>query len=198
MERHRELRWVERSVQESLITAIDNTPRAPTVRASVRRNGVWENLNYYHHLGFGARRIAVGVIGGKIEDLKKNLLGTMKDDQLSPARMFVDGVLDRLENEVGEVYKRMQFAGAEVFKTDVQRDYDFWNKCDRRWGQGRGYRDAIRDYTASQFRSNYKDAHLRIKELISREWEKLVNLLNGMIRDEVKQLEAVSSRALEN
>ncbi len=198
VESHRELRWDGRPVQESLITAIDNTPRAPTVWASVRRNGIWDNLNYYHHLGFGARRIAVGVVGSKIEDLKKNLQDLMKNDQFSPAQTFVGGVLARLENEVDEVYKRMQFVGAEVFKTDVQRDYDFWNKCNRRWGQGRGFRDAIRDYTASQFKSNYEDAHLRIKELIGREWEKLVSLLNGMIRDEVKQLEAVSSGALEN
>jgi transcriptional regulator with XRE-family HTH domain len=63
VESHRELGWDGLDVQEPLITAIDNTRYAATVWAAVRRYGDWSNLDYYHHLGFGARRIAVGVIG---------------------------------------------------------------------------------------------------------------------------------------
>ena len=54
LEHHRELGWDGPAVQEPLITAIDNTRYAATVRASVRRKGDWSNLDYYHHLGFGA------------------------------------------------------------------------------------------------------------------------------------------------
>jgi hypothetical protein len=130
-----------------------------------------------------------------MEEFKIIVQNLMKDDQLAPTRMFLSGVLARLDNSVGEVYKKMQFAGSEVFKTDVQRDFEFWNKCEGRWGQGSGYRSAIRDYTADQFKSHYDDAHLRIKEMINREWERIVSLLNGMIRDEGKQLEGTSSAA---
>jgi hypothetical protein len=107
-------------------------------------------------------------------------------------------VLARLEDAVGEVYKGMQFAGSEVFKTDLQRDYVFWSKCDGRWGVGPGYRDAIRDYTADQFKSHYDDAHFRIKEMIIRVWERLVGILDGIIRDEGMELETSSVAALEN
>ena len=46
-------------------------------------------------------------------------------------------ILERVENAVGEAYKRMQFAGREVFKTDLQRGYEFWNRCDSAGARGK-------------------------------------------------------------
>ena len=189
---HRELDSGDRAVQESLITAIDNTRYAGTVRAAVRRKGDWTNLDYYHHLGFGARRIAVGVIGGLTEEFKIIVENMRQNDQLSPAQLFLGGVLARLDNSVGEIYKRMQFAGSEVYKSDVKQDYDFWKRCDGRWGRGPGYRDAIRDFTADQFGSHYEDAHDRINKMISEEWGKIVSQLNGTIQEGDGQLEGSS------
>ena len=198
MENHRGLEWDGLPVQEPLITAINNTRYAATVRAAVRRLGDWYNLDYYHHLGFGARRIAVSLIGARIEDFKKIVEHLMSDDQLEPAGIYMGKILERVENAVGEAYKRMQFAGREVFKTDLQRDYEFWNRCDNRWSKGKGYRTAIRDFTAEQFESHYEDAHILIKQMINGEWDKIVQLLDGMIRDEAKQLEGASSAAVEH
>lgn len=193
LESHRELGWDGLAVQEPLITAIDNTRYAATVRAAVRRKGDWSNLDYYHHLGFGARRIAAMMIGKHISEFKVIHQNLVQDDQLSHAHMFLNGVLERLEHAVDEVYKRMQFTGSEVFKTDVERDYEFWGRCEGRWGGGPGYRDAIRGYTDNQFKSHYDDAHLRIEDMINREWGKILALLNEMLRDGGEQIDATSA-----
>ena len=190
------LEWDGQPIQEPLITAINNTRYAATVRAAVRRFGDWSNLDYYHHLGFGARRIAVGLIGARIEDFKKILQHLISDDQLEPAELFLGKILERVENVVDEIYKRMQFAGREVFKTDLQRDFEFWNRCDNRWGQGSGYRTAIRDYTAEQFESHYEDAHVLIKQMITGEWGNIIQLLDGMIKDGGGQLVGLTTAAL--
>ncbi len=188
IEKHRVLEWDGQPVQEPLITAINNTRYAATVRAAVRRHGDWSNLDYYYQLGVGSRHKAVGLIGTRVGDFKKIVEHLMSDDQLAPARMYLGRILERVENSVGEAYKRMQFAGREVFKTDLQRDFDFWNWCDNRWGKGQGYRSAIRDHTAKQFEGHYEDAHVRIKQIINGEWEKLVQLLDEMIKDGGGQL----------
>ncbi len=116
LESHRVLSWDGLAVQEPLITAIDNTRYAATVRATVRRKGDWSNLDYYHHLGFGTRRIAAIMIGKHINEFKVIHQNLVQDDQLSHAHMFMNGVLERLEHAVDEVYKRMQFTGSEVFR----------------------------------------------------------------------------------
>jgi len=196
IETHRGLEWDDLPVQAPLITAIDGTPYAATVRAAVRRLGDWYNLDYYHHLGFGARRIAVKLIGARMEDFKKLVLHMMSDNQREAAGMYLSKILERVENAVGEAYKRMQFAGREVFKTDLQRDSEFWNRCDNRWNKGKGYRTAIRDFTAEQFEAHYEDAHVLIKQMINCEWDKIVQLLEGIIQDEAKQLQGASSAAM--
>ena len=183
IEQRRGLEWNGQSIQEPLITAINNTPNASTIQAAVRRHGVYSNLDYYHHLGFGARRIAVCLIGARIEDFKKTVNHLMSDDQLEPAGMFLSKILERVENTVDDAYKRMQFAGREVFKTDLQRDFEFWSRCDNRWGTGSGYRTAIRNFTAEQFKHHYEDAHILIKQIINGEWDKIAQLLDEMIRD---------------
>jgi transcriptional regulator with XRE-family HTH domain len=199
IEERRGLEWDGLLVQEPLLTAINNTRYAATVRAAVRRYGEWTNLDYYHHLGFGARRIAVSVIGAEIEDFRKLVEHLQSDDQLEPARVYLGKILERVENAVGEAYKRMQSAGREVFKTDLQRDYEFWNRCHSRWGQGSGYRTAIRDFTEEQLReSHYEDARDKICQMIRVEWEKLVQLLDEMIRDSESQNSGNPSVALNN
>ena len=59
----------------------------------------------------------------------------------------------------------------------------FWLECERRWGQGHGYRDAIRDMTDERFRSHHQEANRIVGSLIDQEWNAIVALLDGMLRE---------------
>lgn len=187
VDRNRTLSVNDDGVQEPLISQIDSTRYASTVRAAVRRYGDWYNLDYYHHLAFGVRLIAVNYIGGKIEQFRvivNNLLG---NEELAPANEFLERLLRSLDAAVDEAYKKLQTAGRETFKQTLEKDFTLWSECERRWGlgkiNGRGYRDDVSSMTDGRFRSDYEEAHKLIVKLVNEEWEKIVVLLEGMLRE---------------
>lgn len=183
IEKHRTLDLSEDSVQESLVTAIDGTRYASTVRAAVRRNGDWSNLDYYHHLGYGVRRLAFSQIGQRIDTFKVILGNLIDNDNLSAAQEFLQNVLVRIDVEVDEAYRRLQVAGREVFEQVLRQDHGFWSRCEQRWGQGQGYRSAIRDMTDQQFVDNYNAAQTFVLRLMSDEWEQIVATLEDMLQE---------------
>lgn len=187
IDNNRNLVMSEDGVQEPLISAIDATRYASTVRAAVSRSGDWPNLDYYHHLAFGVRKLAVDQIGAKLNEFRvivENLLG---NDELSEAKEFLERVLSSVDAAVDEAFKRVQTGGRETFKQRLEQDFEFWKDCESRWGQGTvngvRYRDSISDKTDKRFQSNYEEAHRRVRKLVEDEWDKIVVLLESMLRE---------------
>ncbi len=179
----------ETPVEKPLVAAIDGTRHAGTIRASVRRSGEWQDLDYYHHLAVGARRLAVKQIGakiGKFADIVKNL---MDGDEYAPAQEFLERVIDSLAAAAETAYRTAQVGGREAFESELRKDFAFWKQCDGEWGKGKGYKARILEKTEEQFQSSYRDAHELVKKLITDEWAKIVTLLEGMLREESGQTE---------
>jgi transcriptional regulator with XRE-family HTH domain len=170
-------------VEEPLIQAIDATRYASTVRAAVRRYGDWHNLDYYHHLARGVRFKAVEHIGRRASEFRVILTNLLQNPELRSAREFLERVRSRLDVVLDEAYKRIETAGRETFKQTLQQDVQFWLECERRWGQGHGYRDAIRDMTDQRFRSHHQEANRIVGTLIDQEWNAIIALLDGMLRE---------------
>lgn len=173
----------DEGVQEPLISAIDGTRYASTVRAAVRRSGDWYNLDYFHHLAFGVRRLAVSQIGGKVDAFKVIVNNLIDNDDLSAAKDFLQRVIERLDAKTDEAYRRVQVAGRETFKQTLEEDHELWRNCEGRWGQGSGYRSAISNMTEDRFKSNYDDAHKLVMNLIVEEWETIVEVLEDMLKE---------------
>jgi transcriptional regulator with XRE-family HTH domain len=180
-ESNRTLSATDEGVQTPLISAIDATRYASTVRAAVRRYGDWDNLDYYHHLSYGVRLLAVEQIGKRIEELQVIVTNLKNNEELAPTIQFLERALSSLDAAVDESYKRIQTAGRETFKQTLEQDIEFWGRCERRWGQGQGYRHAISEMTDERFVENYKEAHRLVLGLINEEWRNLIGLLEGML-----------------
>jgi len=190
---NRELASNDEGVQEPLVSAIDGTRYASTVRAAVRRYGDWHNLDYYHHLAFGVRKVAVEQIGAKLNDFQVIVDNLLANDELSVAIEFLQRVLTSVDDSVDRAYKRIQTAGRETFKQTLEDDMEFWSKCEDRWGKGKidglGYRDSIKEMTDERFHSSYEEAHRLVRKMIEDEWAKLVKLLEGMLKEsDVRQV----------
>ena len=174
----------EQSVQGPLISAISGTPYASRIRAAVTRYGDWYNLDYYHHLARGVRILAVKHIGSTIEDLKVIIDNLITNQELIAAEGFLQSLITRTEAAVDKIYLRIQLAGREAFKQTLAKDDEFWNNCDDRWGQGPGYRDAIRDMTDKEFeQENLLADQSMIIGMIEAEWNDLVKLVSTLLEE---------------
>jgi hypothetical protein len=184
IDKNRVIDWDSFPIEQSLVEAIGSTRYASTIRASVNRQGDWPNLDYYHHLGWGARVVAVEVIGEKIAQFKIVVQNQIDDAELAPAREFLERLLKSLDAAVGEGYRNIQYVGREAFKDGLRTDRGFWNRLQRRWGGGSGYREDIRDWTDEQLQSEYDDARELVRHRTEEEWQGLVNLLERMLKEQ--------------
>lgn len=184
IDKNGQLAWEDTGIHDDLIEAIDGTRYASTVRAAVRRFGEWDNLDYYHHLAFGTRRLAVQVIGNKVRDFKVIVQNLVDDEDLSAAGPFLGTVLESLDATVDGAYRTISIAGREAFYTTLQSEYAFWGECERRWGAGKGYKVAIRDMTAAQFRERCENARAMVRTMIENQWREVVGVLNSMLKEQ--------------
>lgn len=183
LDANRTIQWPNEHVKDSLISAIDHTRYASTIRASVRRWGDWPNLDYYHHLGFGARRIAAKIIGDKVAQFKVIVDNLLADADLAQAVQFLNQMVTSLDASAVTVYEHLELAGKDGFKDWLRRDPDFWKRCDDRWGGGRGYREDIRDQTDVQLKDNYPEAYQILEDLLTQEWEEVISQLEEILRE---------------
>ena len=84
LDSNREIGDLTARLENNLIAAI-NRAYASSVRASVRRQGDWHNLNYSYHLGYGARVMASRSVDRKREDFKAVTENLLQDEELEPA-----------------------------------------------------------------------------------------------------------------
>ncbi len=181
IDKNRDITVADMEVEKPLVTAIDNTRYASTVRAAVRRHGDWPNLDYFHQLAVGARRVAVNFIGGRIMEFKIIITNLTDDEELAPAREYLTRVIGTLDAAVDETYRRLQIGGREAYREALERDVTFWQECERQGG--RGYRTSISTMTDEQFKSSYADAHQIVKNLTVAEWNGIIRLLEGLLRE---------------
>jgi hypothetical protein len=182
IDRNRKIELEGIQVQGSLLAAIDNI-KAGKVRVSVNRWGSYPDLDYYYQLGYGARRIAVRVVGSKIEKFKEIVANQIHNPELAPAKAFLESVLHSVDTAVGTAYSNVQLAGREAFKDELRGDTPYWHECQARWGSGLPYKPHIRKLTGDQFDSSYDDARQLVRNCIGEEWNRIIRLLEGMLKE---------------
>jgi transcriptional regulator with XRE-family HTH domain len=181
---NRTIELKDEGIEEPLVAAINGTRYASTVRAAVRRYGDWYNLDYYHHLGYSVRKLAVDQIGIRIDAFKVVVNNLIANDDLSPAKEFLEGIVARVDAALDDSYRRIQASGREAFKQTLAKDYAFWSKCEDRWGQGPGYRLAIRDMTDQEFDQEFlQEVKKLIVGLLDGEWSEIVKLMESLLQE---------------
>lgn len=168
-------------VQDSLMDEIAHV-YASTLRASVRREGEWSNLSYSHHLGFGARKLAVSVLGKKVSgfsDLCETLI-------TNPDYKEAEGLIKQSErlllSTYEELLRKIQLMGQTAFKDELKEDSTFWRACDEEWGEGPGYKDRVVSHNRDWFDAEArKDLQNQITSVLEKEWNLALERIGSLL-----------------
>lgn len=174
---------VQGHVQESLMAQIQ-VAYASTVRASVRREGEWPQLSYSHHIGYGARRLAVLALGKAVDDFSGHCKILAATPRYAEATDLIAQAERVLTSAYEDLLRKVQLMGQTVFREALKDDPGFWQACLAEWGQGPGYKNRV----ASHNRKWFDDESRRrleeeLRALIAREWtgalQKVTELLEA-------------------
>ncbi len=168
------------SLEGSLLNAIGNG-YASSVRASVRRQGEWPNLDYPHHLGSGSRVKAFRTVQGKQQDFKANVKTILDDHEMEEAHGLAQQA-QRLFDTGIELLRRNSYQmGVTIYTNDMQPDSNFWSSCEDRWGQGPGYRNDVLDIHREWFEANRAMVDAKVQGVVERGWEQLLKRLSDIL-----------------
>jgi transcriptional regulator with XRE-family HTH domain len=171
---------VQAQIQESLLAQIQ-IAYASTVRASVRREGEWTQLSYAHHIGYGARRLAVIALANAVDDFAGHCKIMASTPRYSDAADLLSQAERVLKNSYDELLRKVQLMGQTVFKDALKDDPQFWRACMDEWGQGPGYKTRVagrnQDWFANESR---RKLEVGLKELISREWARALQSVTAL------------------
>lgn len=168
-------------VYESLLEQLSKV-YASTIRATVRREGEWSNLSYSHHLGYGARRVAVLALEEKVRKFRELCTFMAEDNNYSEAREMITQVMRLLESKYSDLLRKIQLMGQTSFREEFKSDPQFWLRCDQEWGQGFGYRVRVLEHNKNWFMDQSRiDLEKELGQLISREWTETLQSASSLL-----------------
>lgn len=156
-------------------------PYASSVRASIRREGDWYNLDYHYQLGFQARLMATGALKDKLMNFRVVAENLLADPEIEDAHGLVREATRIIESGEETLLRKSQSWGNSLH--DLMKDYFSWIMCEEEWGQGPGYRERVishhRDWFAGRVNSEQDD----IQRIFNDEWKQTLARLEAILEE---------------
>jgi transcriptional regulator with XRE-family HTH domain len=172
---------VNAHVQESLLAQIQ-VAYASTVRAAVRREGDWPQLSYSHHIGYGARRMAVLALGKAVDEFAGHCKILAATPRYRDAADLITQAERVLTASYEDLLRKVQLMGQTVFKDALKTDSAFWQSCLAEWGQGSGYKARVAGHNREWFdNAARRKLENELKALIDREWTRALESVTELL-----------------
>lgn len=166
-------------IEESLMDEL-NDAHPSTIHATMRRRGGWYNLDYGHHLAYGARLAVSAVLRQKVASFEEHCTTFLTDPENKPARTLLEQAQRTMAKAYQRVGRRAQLLGETWFHDELEPDDPLWSRCVRRWGKGGGYVSDVTDLNVGWF-SGHPDANERLRMMVEREWQMAMDTVEEML-----------------
>ena len=156
---------------------------ASSLRASVRRNGNWPNLEYEHHLGYGTRTMTAGVVLPKRDEFLAIATNLLQDPELEEAFQLVRQAYRIFESGTDGLLEAAESLGKDAYTEHMEPDAPFWVRCDGEWGQGPGYKNRVVNHHRAWF-SAHQEIETRISQLVEGRWQQILDRVKAILADD--------------
>lgn len=175
-ERFRSLPNVVRPAHLNLVGEAKKTHQN-SIAASVDRKGNWENFPVAHIRGQGVR-IDVNLQPKDIFVRIDESIEGLKDDfsRLNDVARFLENLKDDAEEWRKDFLTRVALAGRNLFAPYLGQATEMWEKCEKRYGGGAGYRVDVSGIFQEQFEDDTSAmmASQRVEGQVATVWEQII------------------------
>ena len=177
--RYMDVNLVERKAERSLLDEVEAAHHA-TMNATMRRRGGWHNLDYAHHLAYGARLVVSSVLQDRVRSFRDHSNTFLAHPEHDPARGLLSQVRRAIEKAFKDVAERTRLLGETWFHNSLEQDARFWVRGMARWGGGPGYRRDISNMNRAWFSENGQ-LNEEVRAMIEREWKRAMQNVVEML-----------------
>ena len=180
MDNHRQLGNFRVPIERSLMSAMREV-YASSVRASVRRQGNWDRLDYTHQMGSGVRAMVAGLVIRQRNSFQEAAENALNDPDLEKATDLVNQAVRIFNNSSDALLQASQNFGRTIHTYDLEPDGKLWLDCELEWGKGPGYRDRVVKHHENWFDIQRDGLERQIRELVDHEWENLLGRVSAIL-----------------
>ncbi|MCY4462097.1 MAG: helix-turn-helix transcriptional regulator [Albidovulum sp.] len=182
IKKNKDLGSVRWAAEQSLLSEVKSVHPA-SIHATMRRKGGWYNLDYPHHLAYGARLVVSSILRFRVQSFAEHCDTFLGADEHRPAEPLLSQAQRALEKASQTATERAQLLGETWFHESLEEDDEFWGKGVRRWGGGTGYVNDISTMNKSWFLKN-GELNEKMKPMIEREWKRAMKVVESMLEDD--------------
>ncbi|MFA9394754.1 MAG: hypothetical protein ACERJ1_08570 [Halodesulfovibrio sp.] len=154
-----------------------------SVRASINRQGNWNNFNFYEILALSERKQAASAFRKSHEALQTLLENMLERNDLIQSHQVIGQLLHSIKDRIHNMYSLALEHGRTCYQPNVMQRHPEWTTMQNEWGKGQGYKGRVATQCDNLFSSkaNHEKTDKELNKQLAAKWFKLIKKIESFI-----------------